>query len=83
MFIKKKPTSVEIIFSPEDYFLRRNKLNPDALGEWCLTRRIDMFYKGKPDQEGMVVLYLDNEEMQVFKGAGFDEISGGEDPTEL
>ena len=83
MKINKKPTSITITFSPKDYWLRENKLNPDMLGEWCLTRRISMDYCGKPDQEGMVVLYLDDEEIQVFKGAGFDEISGGADPTEL
>ena len=83
MFIKKKPTSIEIIFSPEDYFLRKNKLNPDALGEYCLTRRISMDYCGKPDQEGVVVLYLDDEEAQIFREAGFGEIEGGDDPTEL
>ena len=83
MFIKKKPTSVEIIFSPEDYWLRQNKLNPDTLGEYCLTRRINMDYSGKQDQEGMVVMYLDKEEAQIFREAGFGEIEGGDNPTEL
>jgi len=83
MKINKEPTSIIVEFSPEDYFLRKNKLNPDALGEYCLTRKINMDYKGKPPQEGMVVLYLDWEEANVFKGAGFMEIEGGADPTEL
>jgi len=83
MFIKKKPTSIEITFSPKDYWLRRNTFTPNSMGAFCLTNRIDMSYKGKPDQEGVVVLYLDDEEAQIFREAGFGEIEGGDDPTEL
>lgn len=58
MILEKQPTNVTITFSPKDYWLRENKNEPEYLGEYCLTQRIDMSYKGKDDQEGGVVMYL-------------------------
>lgn len=81
MEIIKKSISVVATFLPEEYWLRKNTFNPDFMGEWCLTRRIDMSYKGKLDQEGTVVMFLDNDEAQIFREAGFNQISGGDDPT--
>lgn len=39
-----------------------------------LCHRIDMSYKGKEDQVGEPVLYLSDDEAEVFKDAGFSEI---------
>ena len=83
MKIKKQSTSVTITFHPKEYWLRRNMNNPDWCGDYCLTGRIDMSYKGKDDQEGGVVIYLTENEVQIFKDAGFSEIMGGDDPTLL
>jgi hypothetical protein len=81
MKITKQPTNITITFSPKDYWLRENKDDPDWKGEYCLTNRVDMSYAGKSDQEGVVIMYLTKEQAQAFKEAGFDEISGGVDPT--
>ena len=82
MNIRKQPTNITITFSPKDYWIRKNNNNPDFLGDYCLTARIDMSYAGKVDQEGGVVMYLLHErEVKEFREAGFDEISGGVDPT--
>lgn len=83
MEIKRLPTDVSITFSPKSYWLRKNSKNSDWLGEYALTHRIDMSYKGKDDQEGSVVLYLDARQADAFKEAGFDELEGGVDPTNI
>lgn len=81
MQIQKQPTKITITFDPAEYWLRRNAKNPDWQGEYCLTHRIDMSYKGKDDQEGSVVMYLSDEQAKEFRQAGFSEIEGGTDPT--
>ena len=75
MNLTRKPTSVLIEFSPTDYWLRKNEKDPEWMGEYMLTHRIDMSYKGKDPQEGSVVLYLTNEQAQVFRDAGFYELA--------
>jgi len=79
MKIEKMPTPVTISLSPEEYFLRRvDSLDQCPVGwfgsEYCLTVRIGMSYKAKPDQEGDVFMFLSDEEAQVFRDAGFTEL---------
>ena len=82
MHISKKPTSVILEFFPSGYWIRENKNDPEWNGEYALTRRIDMSYKGKDDQEGPMVMFLSKEQAEIFREAGFEEISGGDaDPT--
>lgn len=81
MRVQINQTSIMLTLSPKDYWLRENKNDPDWHGTYCLTHRIDMSYKGKEDQEGALVMYLSEEQAQHFKEAGFDEISGGVDPS--
>lgn len=69
--------------SNKDYWLRKNSFKPDILGEYCLTYRINMEYKGKPDQEGVVFMFISEYEIDKFIRAGFQEISGGDDPTDF
>lgn len=83
MEIQKQPTDIVVTFSPKHYWLRQNKCDPEWHGEYCLTHRIDMSYAGKEDQEGPLAIFLREEQAQTFKEAGFDEISGGIDPSEL
>lgn len=72
MQIKKDPTCVTLTFCPASYWLR--KCNDEFHEDYMLTNRIDMSYSGKGDQEGTPVLYLTEDEAQVFKDAGFSEI---------
>lgn len=72
MKIIKQPTSVSITFSPKDYYLK--KTDDDINDDYMLVHRIDMSYADKCDQEGASVLYLTNEEAQILRDAGFDEI---------
>lgn len=74
MKINRQPSDITISFSPKDYWLRKNEHEPDWLGEYCLTVRIDMSYKGKEDQEGCTVMYLDEKQAQQFRDSGFSEI---------
>lgn len=74
MKIQKQPTSITITFSPKDYWLRKNTIDPDWLGEYVLVHRIDMSHKGKSDQEGSIVMFLSEDEVRKFKEAGFVEI---------
>lgn len=81
MEIKKQPAAVTITFRPSDYWLRKTesysdftKSDADFLGEYCLTHRIDMSYKGKDDQEGAVALFLDESDANTFREAGFSEL---------
>lgn len=83
MKIKELSGAVRAEFSPKDYWLRKNNNHPEWLGEYCLTYRIDMSYKGKDDQEGGVRMYLSEDEAEDFRLAGFDEISGGVDPSAM
>ena len=58
--------------TPKDYFLKKLKEENDE--EFAvLVHRIDMDYAGKPDQEGSIAIYLDEEEYNKLKGI-FDEI---------
>ncbi len=72
MEIRKQPTSVTITFSPANYWLRKS--DDEFNGEYMLTYRIDMSYKGKEDQEGGTCLYLTAAQAETFREAGFDEI---------
>jgi hypothetical protein len=72
MKLEKQPTVVKVTFNPSNYWLR--KCDDEFLGDYMLTHRIDMSYKGKNDQEGSVCLYLSEKEAQVFRDAGFSEI---------
>lgn len=73
MKITRHKTPILIELSPKDYWLV--KLNDDDFrGEYKLTHRIDMSYKGKPDQEGSDFMFLSDEEADQFRKAGFDEL---------
>lgn len=81
MEIQRNPSKVTIIFSPDRYWLRKTedycgltKEDAEWNGEYCLTHRIDMSYKGKDDQEGSIIMYLDEAQAQHFRDAGFSEI---------
>lgn len=84
MKIRKQPTKVTITLDPNDYWLVENKNDPNFYGDYKLTHRINMSYAGKADQEGPDFMYLQENEAQVFKEAGFDElISEGSTEYEL
>ena len=81
MQISKQPTKVTITLDPRSYWLRKtayfkfDSFDPNLHGEYCLTHRIDMSYKGKADQEGSLFMFLNEEEAQVFIDAGFEELT--------
>lgn len=55
--------------NPKDYFLV--EVGNEELqfhGEYALVHRIDMSYKGKPDQAGGVKIFLDKEEANKLRG---------------
>ena len=70
--IKQWNADVSAVFSPNDCWLKKS--DDEYKGEYMLCHRIDMSYCGKSDQEGSPVLYLSDEEAQVFREAGFDEL---------
>lgn len=72
MKIHKNPTSVTVEFHPDNYWLRTS--DDEFKGEYMLSYRIDMSYKGKDDQEGSPALYLDKSDAQLFRDAGFSEL---------
>ena len=72
MNLEKQPTAVTITFSPQDYWLKKS--NDDWCGDYMLSHRIDMSYKGKYDQEGSPCLYLSEAQAKVFREAGFSEL---------
>jgi hypothetical protein len=67
-----KPSEVTITFSPNDYFLVNCK--DEMLGDYALHYRIDRSEKGKDDDVGVEVLYLNENEAKTFRKAGFSEI---------
>lgn len=71
------------MFNQANYWLRKNSCKPEWHGSYVLTNRIDMSYKGKHDQEGGVVMFLNDSQAQLFRDAGFSEIDGGIDPTDF
>ena len=68
-----KPSDVVITFSPCDYFLVKCK--DETLGDFALHYRIDRSEKGKDDDLGLEVLYLNDHEAGFFRQAGFTEIT--------
>ena len=68
----KTPVSIE--FHPDQYWLKKsdNEFN----GDYMLVYQIDMSYAGKPNQEGAPVLYMTEQQAEIFIKAGFDEIYG-------
>lgn len=68
MKIEKQPSSVQLTFSPADYFLVKEK------EEWHLAPRIDRSYKGKDDDIGSPVLMLEDGQEKTFQDALFTEV---------
>ena len=60
---------MKIGFTPETHFLCNDK------GIYHLANRIDMSYKGKPDQVGMEVIFLNDKQVKQAKKEGFLTIS--------
>ena len=71
--IKKEPSGVIITFSPNDYCLMKCKGN--LLGDYALHYLIDRSEKGKNPDIGIERLYLDKDEAELFKKAGFVEVN--------
>lgn len=71
MKIISKPADVTITFSPKEYCLMKCK--DEMMGDYSLHCLIDRSEKGKGPDLGIEVLYLSNEEADVFKKAGFSE----------
>lgn len=70
MKLVKQPSEVSITFSPKDYFLcKGNDEHP-----YALCYKIDMSYKGKADQQGTNVFYMNEKQAQIFIDAGFVEV---------
>ena len=69
-----KPIDVNVTFSPNDYFVIKNKNEHQEESPYALAIRLDMSYAGKPDQVGATILYLEEEEAKVFRDAGFHYI---------
>jgi len=75
--IDNKNTEVRLAFTPAEYFLVHSKDDryggEDAENEkvWTLNPRIDRSEKGKDDDVGSPIVYLDRGEAEIFKTAGF------------
>lgn len=72
MKLSKQPGNVEIILSPDNYYIQKS--NEEFYGEYMLVHRIDMSYAGKDDQIGGTFMYLTEIEVEVFRSSGFSEI---------
>lgn len=72
MHIYPKPAEVTITFSPNDYWIKES--DDPLKGDFMLVVQIDMSYKGKDNQEGCPVLYLNEREVDIFRKAGFGEL---------
>lgn len=63
--------------NPDEYWLKKVSEERDLAyyhcGEYCLSHKIDMDYKGKPPQEGMPQIFLTEEEAEKLRGL-VDEI---------
>ena len=62
---------IVIELNPADFFLKKIDPKKDKelswCGEYCLSVRIDMDYAGKPDQEGMPVIFLTEEQAEKVR----------------
>lgn len=72
MKIQPLKINVTVTFSSKDYWLV-NFADIDSPFPNSLNLKVDRSDKGKDDDIGIAVLYLDKYEAQVFRKAGFDE----------
>jgi hypothetical protein len=77
--IENRNTEVQLTFTPAEYFLvhSKDKRYGDDEMVWTLNPRIDRSSKGKDDDIGVPIVYLDDEEAETFKKAGFSWIEMG------
>ena len=61
-------------FLPKDYFLVDCREETHGLWPYSLNYRIDRSYKGKDEDVGIAVIYLDEDQAEEAKKLGFIEV---------
>ena len=67
--VDKSQIKISFDFSPKDYYLCHNEKDG-----YSLNYRIDRSYKGKEDDVGQARIFLTDEEAEVCRQNGFDEV---------
>jgi N-acetylglutamate synthase-like GNAT family acetyltransferase len=71
MNIQPKPSDVTITFSPYEYCL--TKCKDRILGDYTLNYLIDRSEEGKTAELGIEIMYLLEQQAEIFKRSGFKE----------
>lgn len=61
-------TRVTLSFTPSEYILVNSK------NEWTLNNLIDRSEKGKSPDIGLAIVHLDDNDVEIFKNAGFSYV---------